>query len=35
MVRSEKEMFDLIFNVANKDNRVRVLYMIGPRQILM
>ncbi|MBU5591314.1 aminoglycoside 6-adenylyltransferase [Clostridium sp. MSJ-4] len=34
-MRSEKEMFDLIFNVANKDNGVRVVYMNCSRQILM
>ncbi len=30
-MRSEKEMFDLILNVANNDNRVRAIYMNGSR----
>lgn len=30
-MRTEKEMFDLILNFANKDNRVRAVYMNGSR----
>ena len=30
-MRSEKEMFDLILNAANRDNRVRAVYMNGSR----
>ncbi len=30
-VRSEKEMFDLILDVANKDERIRAVYMNGSR----
>lgn len=30
-MRTEKEMFDLIFNVANNDNRIRAVYINGSR----
>jgi len=30
-LRSEQEIFDLIFNVANKDERIRAVYMNGSR----
>lgn len=30
-MRTEKEMFDLIFSVANKDDRIRAVYMNGSR----
>ena len=31
IMRTEKEMFDLILGVANRDNRVRAVYMNGSR----
>ena len=30
-MRTEKEMFDLILSVANRDNRIRAVYMNGSR----
>ena len=30
-MRTEKEMFDLIFSVANNDERIRAVYMNGSR----
>lgn len=30
-MRTEKEMFDLILGVANRDNRVRAVYINGSR----
>ncbi len=35
MMRTEKEMYDLILGIANADDRIRGVYMAGPEQIQM